>query len=144
MALNIDDLKRQAESGSIVAKGMLGMCYLYGIDVPIDYGEAHRLLLAAVEQGAARPATALATMYARGLGVERDVLKAICLYEQAAAAGEFMAKIELARIYRNGIGVNVDIWRACSWYEQALEQRAAVHAQAELCEAEEFVDKHRR
>jgi len=38
--MNIRELRQKAESGSVVAQSMLGICYLDGIEVPIDYREA--------------------------------------------------------------------------------------------------------
>jgi len=34
--MNIPDLQRQAESGSVVAQAILGICYLDGIEVEVD------------------------------------------------------------------------------------------------------------
>ena len=36
MALNIKDMRSKAEAGSCVAQGVLGACFLYGIEVEID------------------------------------------------------------------------------------------------------------
>lgn len=40
MGLNIEDLREQAESGSHVAQCLLGVCYLDGTDVAVDYKQA--------------------------------------------------------------------------------------------------------
>ena len=52
--MNIDNLRKSAESGSCVARTVLGMCYLDGIEVEVDHKEAFRLLSAAAERGAPR------------------------------------------------------------------------------------------
>ena len=50
--MNIAGLRQKAESGSVVAQAALGICYLYGRGVDVDYEEAFRLLSAATEKGA--------------------------------------------------------------------------------------------
>src|SRR2546426_463005 len=96
--MNIPDLQREAESGSVVAQSILGACYLYGIDVEVDYEQAFRLLSASASAGASRSIVNLARMHAEGLGIPRNLPEAIRLYEVAAKAGEFLAQIELGRI----------------------------------------------
>jgi TPR repeat protein len=54
MALNIVEMRRKAEEGSYPSQCMLGLCYLYGIDVETNYEEAFRFLSAAAEQRASR------------------------------------------------------------------------------------------
>jgi len=67
--MNIPDLRRRADSGSAVAQAPLGVCYLDGIDVEVNYVEAFRLLSAAADRGATRAITNLARMHANGLGI---------------------------------------------------------------------------
>src|SRR5688572_21557209 len=105
--MNIVELSQQAESGSVVAQATLGICYLYGRDVKVDYKEAFRLLSAATEKGASRAVLNLARMYAEGFGLPKDVRKAIRFYE-AVAKVEIRAQLELARIYSRGLGVPTD------------------------------------
>jgi hypothetical protein len=42
MPLNIAELRQKAEAGSCVNQCVLGICYLYGQDVELDYKEAFR------------------------------------------------------------------------------------------------------
>ncbi len=77
--MNIQDLRRKAESGSVVAQSILGVCYLDGIDTKVDYTEALRFLSAAAEKGAPRALAGLARMYATGLGVPTSVSEAVRL-----------------------------------------------------------------
>src|ERR1700722_1545382 len=79
--MNILDLQRKAESGSGVAQCALGIAYLDGIDVAVDYDKAFRLLSAAAAQGRSRAVVSLARMHAKGLGVPVDLQEAIRLYE---------------------------------------------------------------
>src|SRR5215831_10258053 len=113
--MNVQELRKEADSGSVVAQAMLGLCYLYGRETDVNYPEAFRLLSIAKDKGASRAVANLAIMYAQGLGVPRDMAKAIRFYE-AVEEGEVRAQLELARIYARGIGVEADPKRALSLY----------------------------
>jgi TPR repeat protein len=105
--MNVADLKRKADLGSVVAQSILGIYYLYGHKVGRNYGEAFRLLSAASEAGASRAIVNLAAMYAQGLGTSQDLRKAIDYYRSVAKV-EVRAQLELARIYSRGLGVKRD------------------------------------
>jgi TPR repeat protein len=45
--MDIEDLRRWAEAGSPSAQTILGISYLHGYDVVVDYSEAFKLLSAA-------------------------------------------------------------------------------------------------
>jgi TPR repeat protein len=101
--MNVKELRKEAESGSVVAQAVLGLCYLYGRDTEVNYPEALRLLSLAKDKGASRAVVNLARMHAEGLGVPKDITTAIRFYE-AVQEGEVRARLELARIYTRGIG----------------------------------------
>ena len=113
--MNIHELRRRADSGSPVNQSVLGLCYLYGVDVQVDYKEAFRLLSLA---GTSRAVANLARMYAEGLGIPKDLAEAIRLYK-AVAKFEFRAQLELGRIYSRGMGVPTDHDEALRWYSAA-------------------------
>lgn len=113
--MNIPDLRKQSDSGSRAAQGALGICYLHGHEVEVDYKEAFRLLSLA---GTSRTLVHLARMHAEGLGVPKDLPEAIRLYK-AVAKYEFRAQLELGRIYSRGMGVQVDSDEALKWYSAA-------------------------
>jgi len=48
--MDINELQHQADSGNGVAQCILGICYLDGVDVPVDYAKAFHLLSAAAAQ----------------------------------------------------------------------------------------------
>jgi uncharacterized protein len=120
--MDIEGLRARAAAGSCVAQTVLGICYLDGIEVGVDYAEAFRLLTSASEMGAPRAVLNLARMYAQGLGVSRDTRRAIQLYEFAAERGEFCAQTALGRIYATDEGVGIDEGAARRWYEAAVAQ----------------------
>ena len=113
--MNIQKLRRGADSGSRVDQSVLGLCYLYGVDVQVDYKEAFRLLSVA---GTSRALTNLARMYADGLGISKDMAEATRLYK-AVGKSEFRAQLELGRIYSRGLGVPTDPVEALRWYSAA-------------------------
>jgi len=118
--MNIQDLRKGADSGSRVDRAVLGLCYLYGIDVEVDYKEAFRLLSLA---GTSRAVTNLALMHAEGLGIPKNMPEAIRLYKTVAKS-EFRAQLELGRIYSRGIGVPADSDEALIWYSEAAAREA--------------------
>jgi TPR repeat protein len=123
--MNIADLKREAESGSIVAQSILGICYLYGRGVRVNHKEAFRLLSAATEKRASRAVLNLARMYAEGLGIPQDLAEAIRLYE-AVAKVEIRARLELGRIYSRGMGVAANSKKAHTHYSEVAAREGAV------------------
>jgi TPR repeat protein len=123
--MDIPNLQQEAESGSIVAQGVLGICYLYGREVEVDYKEAFRLLSVASEKGASRAIVSLALMVAEGLGVPKDVRAAIKLYKTVANF-EIRAQLELGRIYSRGDGVPADAEAAREFYSMVAAQQAGV------------------
>jgi TPR repeat protein len=140
--VNISDLRQKAESGSVVAQSILGICYLNGTDVEVDYNEAFRLLSAAAGRGAPRAATNLARMYADGLAVPQNLSEAIRLYEVGAKGGEFFAQIALGRIYSKGVEIPADPNTALSWYAAAAAQEGKIIDCDELLEAKDYVRRH--
>jgi TPR repeat protein len=101
-------LHSEAERGSLVAQGILGMPYLFGDEVTQDYGAALRLLTAAAERGAARPTVWRGTMYESGLGVAIDLQKAHDLYQYGVERNEFFGCVSLARLYATGALGSID------------------------------------
>jgi TPR repeat protein len=101
--MNIRGLHERAESGNATAQCVLGVCYLDGLDVGVDYQKVFRLLSAAAACGLSRAVVNLARMYAQGLGTTTNVDEAIRLYESVGRV-EFLAAIQLGRIYSRGLG----------------------------------------
>jgi uncharacterized protein len=138
--MDIRELHQKAESGSVVAQCVLGICYLEGTEVQADYKKAFELLSTAASRGASRAVLNLARMYAEGLGIPKNTQEALRLYESVAKV-EFLAAIELGRIYSRGIGVAIDKENASRWYVAALEQRDGVGDCDELREAKAYLNR---
>lgn len=143
MTFDIAKMRQNAEAGSCPSQCMLGLCYLYGIDVEIDYKEAFRFLSAAAEQHASRAVLNLGRMYAQGLGIHQNSTEAIRLFESVAKPSDssdaFPARIELGRIFSRGSGVPVDTSLALKWYLSALEIATETDDPEELEEAKAYV-----
>jgi TPR repeat protein len=141
--MDIQALRRKAEAGSCVAQSLLGISYLYGHDVEVDYSEAFKFLAAAAKQGSARATLSLGIMYAKGLGIPLDLPEAIRLIEAVATPSEssdaFAARIELGRIYSSGTGITADKAKALAWYEAAIAIANGSEDSAYLREAKEYV-----
>ena len=141
VTFDMADLRRKANAGSPVAQTVLGICFLEGTDVEVNYQEAFRLLSAAAKQGTSRSVVNLARMYEEGLGVERDMSEAIRLYK-AVAKVEFLAQIALGRIYSRGMSVAADRVEALRYYSLATEWGDRVVDCNEMREAKEFVARY--
>lgn len=149
MAFNIAEMRRKAEEGSCPSQCMLGLCYLYGIDVETNYEEAFRFLSAAAEQRASRAVLNLGRMYAKGLGVQQNIPEAIRHFEGVAKPSDsgdaFPARIELGRLFSRGLGIPADPKLALKWYSAALEIATDDDDPEEVKEAREYVqDKNKR
>lgn len=142
--MNIADMKRDAENGQIAAQVMMGVFYLNGIGVEVNYPEALRLLTLAASRGSSRASINLARIYQEGLGAEIDMQEAFRHFLEAAKGGEFFAQIALGRIYSTGDGVAVDNEQAWLWYSAALAQKERVVACDEIDEAIAFLNRSDR
>jgi len=130
---------RRPRQVAYLLKTALGICYLDGIDVPVDYAEAYRLLSVAAEGGASRAQLALGQMYAEGHGIPTDLAQARRLFELAAERGEFIAQIELGRMYSRGVGVPNNQKLALKWYSAAAAQESRVDDYEEVREAKAYL-----
>lgn len=145
MAFDIAEMRRKAKEGSCPSQCMLGLCYLYGFDVEINYEEAFRFLSAAAEQRSSRAVLNLGRMYAQGLGVEQNASEAIRHFRAVATPSDstdaFPARIELGRIFARGMGVPVDRDLALTWYSSAVEIATDEDDPEELGEAREYIER---
>jgi TPR repeat protein len=140
---NVAEMRQKAEAGSCVNQCMLGLCYLYGDGVELDYQEAFRWLSAAAAQGASRAVLNLGYMYAEGLGIPQDVREAVRLFTAVASPSDssdaFAARIELARIFLKGRGIPPDGDEALKWYSAAIALATDDEDSEELREAKAYV-----
>ncbi len=91
--MDISKLRQEAEARSVVAQSVLGICYLDGYVVEVNYNEALRLLTAAATRGAPRAKANLARMYAEGLGVKKDLSKGMRFMRKPLMLANFSLKL---------------------------------------------------
>jgi hypothetical protein len=141
--VDVEEMRRKAEAGSCVAQSLLGISYLYGIDVKVDYQEAYRFLSAAASQGATRAVLNLGIIHAKGLGIPQNIPEAIRLFEVVAKPSDgsdaFAARIELGRLYSSGLGSPSDPDKALSWYKSAIVLTSGREDSEEFKEAMRYI-----
>lgn len=138
-------MRRRADEGSAVNQCALGLCYLYGVDVAIDYAEAFGLLMSAQRGNLPRASLHLGFMYAEGWGTSRNLPEAIALFEAVARADSgadgFEAALALGRLYAT---VVPDVAGALQWYAAAIPMAPAKDSGDDVREAEAYLARHRR
>jgi uncharacterized protein len=148
MTFDIAKMRRSAEEGSCPSQCMLGLCYLYGIDVEINYKEAFRFLSAAAQQRSSRAVLNLGRMYAQGLGIQKNVAEAIRHFEAVAGPSDssdaFAARIELARVFARGLAGPANKTLALQWYSSAIDIAAPEDDPDDVKEAREYVSTQNR
>ena len=112
---------KSSEQGNSNAMRRLGMCYLNGCGVDIDYSEAVQYLQKSAEQGNSRALSNLGLCYESGYGVEKDHYKAFEFTKKAAELGNLSALNNLGVYYKNGTGVEQDTKKAVELYQKAAE-----------------------
>eukprot|EP00061_Rhincodon_typus_P012165 g37733.t1 len=83
----------------------LGLAYLYGKGVPVDYEEALKYFKKAAEKGWVDGQFQLGVMHYAGLGVKKDYKMAVKYFHHASQAGHALALYNLAQMYGSGTGV---------------------------------------
>ena len=100
------------EGGSVIGTFSLGLCYEYGIGVPMDKAKAVRLYRQAAEAGYVLAQCNLGYCYEEGVGVDADKNQAVEWYRKAAEQGSLTARHNLI-----GTGVTdelqIDCWYVC-------------------------------
>jgi hypothetical protein len=144
MGFNIAEMRQRAEEGDCPSQCMLGLCYLYGIDIEVDYKEAFGFLSAAAEQHASRAVLNLGRMYAQGLGIEQNFPEAIRHFEAVAklpdSGDTFQARVELGRLFGGVSGVPVDPKLVLKWYSAAVEIASEGDDPEEVKEARDYIE----
>ncbi len=120
-ALNLSELKANAEGGNVEAQGKLGLVYGNGLGVPRKPTEAVKWYRKAAEQGDANSQNNLGVMYKNGWGVSKDCAEAVKLFRQAAEQGSVKAQENLGVMYSGGF-VQHNIPEAIKWFRAAAEK----------------------
>ena len=80
---DIEDMKQKADEGEMEAIVQLGMSYLYGYGVEIDYLQAFIRLQDAAIRNDGQAQLHLGYMYEHGLGIKKDLWTALSLYRRS-------------------------------------------------------------
>lgn len=119
-----------------MAQTILGISYLYGYDLEINYKEAFKLLSAA---GTSRAVLNLGIIHAKGLGIPQNLPDAIrrlqAVVKPSDSSDAFAARVELGRLYSSGLGMSVDAAKARRWYKAAIALASDVEDSEDLREA---------
>ncbi len=81
-------LVTKAEQGDASAQSKLGLMYLMGEAIPLDYKEAFRWYRASAVQENSSAQGSLGAMYRKGLGLPQDYIQAFMWYDLAVAKSE--------------------------------------------------------
>jgi len=101
----------------------LGVMYVYGGGVDIDFVKAVDLFEKAANGGMIDAKVALCEVYCiGGPGVEKNFNKAYLHIKDAAEAGNGKAQCHLGDFYKDGIAVEVDLKKAFEWYSKSYGQ----------------------
>lgn len=85
--VDIDDVIDAAEEGDEDMQAMVGIAYLYGIQVRRNYDKAAKWLEKSARQGVAVAEYHLGLCYTAGMGVEQDLDEAIRWVRRSAKHG---------------------------------------------------------
>jgi hypothetical protein len=111
--------EKASELGSALAMYSLGLIYLDGKIVPLDYAQARSWYEKAVALNSAFAMADLASLYETGRGGAPNIAKAFELYRRAATAGDRTSMTKLGNFYEAGNGVRQDYTEAIRWYKQS-------------------------
>ncbi|XP_051980885.1 protein sel-1 homolog 1-like [Xyrauchen texanus] len=114
--------KKAADLGNPVGQSGLGMAYLYGRGVPVNYDMALKFFQKAAEQGWVDGQLQLGTMYYNGIGVKRDYKQALKFFNLASQAGHILAFYNLAQMHATGTGVMRSCHTAVELFKNVCER----------------------
>jgi len=120
--VDIDAIKRAAESGDSGAQTSLALCYYQGEGIEQDYSLAAFWYTKAAEQGDSSAQCLLGMCYESGDGVEKDSKKALYWYLQSAQQGDDISQGILGLYYEIGIDIPQDYKKAAQWHTKAAQQ----------------------
>jgi TPR repeat protein len=140
----LKQLQNLADKGDMVAQDRLGLVYLAGQGVPVDYAQAQKWLFASAVQHYAQAESHIAYMYGAGIGTDKDEKSAIEWYQRACDHNNFDSCFNLALTFDKGSDdVKKDPQRAEALYRKAAEGGVAV-AQFDLGSLYFGTDGHKR
>jgi hypothetical protein len=119
-------IKAKAEGGDVYSQYLLGLMYLNGEGVPLNYEKGSHWLKKAALKGIADAQRNLGYLYDKGQGVQQDYEQAVSWYRKAAEQGLAAAQVNLGFCYGHGLGVTQNYKKAVEWYTKAALQGNAM------------------
>lgn len=116
--------------GHELAKHNLGLIYMRGHGIPVNYAEALKFFKGAAGLGYPDSICNVGYFLRNGFACEKDLDQAFELFEKAANLKSISAQYNLADCYENGIGTQKDLDQAIHWYRRAAEHG---HEKAAAC-----------
>uniref|UniRef100_A0A8C9N1V7 SEL1L adaptor subunit of SYVN1 ubiquitin ligase n=1 Tax=Serinus canaria TaxID=9135 RepID=A0A8C9N1V7_SERCA len=108
--------------GNPVGQSGLGMAYLYGRGVPVNYDLALKYFQKAAEQGWVDGQLQLGSMYYNGIGVKKDYKQALKYFNLASQGGHILAFYNLAQMHATGTGVMRSCHTAVELFKNVCER----------------------
>ena len=102
-----------ANRGSIDAINQMGMCYQFGVGVPLDKVAAAGWFRFAAEYDLPAALANIGQCYETGQGVKPDLETAVRYFRAAAAKDDTVGLLYLGRCYKDGRGMPAD--KAMAW-----------------------------
>lgn len=109
---------------------LMGLAYLGGIDVEVDYARAQELIIGAAEAGFPEAMQRLVDMYRTGTGVDRDYHTAIHWQEQLTAL--YRTNYECEKSEKNSDLLISALWRLGDFFQEAGDLSSAITAYQQM------------
>jgi len=114
--------EQAAARGNALGIYNLGLMYLYGKGLPVDYKKAKDLFTEAAIKEVHEAMNQLGGIYFNGLGQSRDELQALAWYKKAAALGNSNALYQLGLLSETGVTSKLDFADALKYYQKAADK----------------------
>jgi len=101
---------------------MIGILYMHGLGVELDYQKARESLLAGAGKGNIPCLYMLGIVYKEGLGVDKNEETAFLYFNKATHHGSLRAEKELGTCYYEGRGVAKNEADGLRWLHKANER----------------------
>jgi uncharacterized protein len=118
----IQEMKRKAETGDVIAEENLGMVLFNGELTRVDVVHGLEWIQKAAEQGNVEAELKLGVNSMFGIKVPQDIPKAMVWLEKASAGGSSLASRNMADIYMGGFVIDQNLPEARKWYKKAADQ----------------------
>jgi TPR repeat protein len=115
-------LIKKAEAGDESAQCELGLMYMNGDRIPMDYDLGITWLRKAAAQNNYCAINFIGQCYANGWGVKQDLNESVQWYRDAADNDYAAAQYNLGIAYAHGSGVEYDDSKAINWLRKAADQ----------------------